>query len=300
MSQRLPHRHPRLLVGLACLVCCAAPAQAGTTTPQDEELQALVDELNALIAQGETARSADRRFLQNLRDLAQSYDNPWRIELLHDDFSDGDYTSTPAWQVLDGRFSVRRGYGLVSESVPAPEPAEPDARGDSGKELAMALLGELLKPRQEQTAPRPAAAPPPTRSLIYTPLRIGNAFALSADVESLANAGEAAFSVYQGSPDTAGYRLVFRPDAPVPLELQRYSVRGSAVVEAVRQLPAGDPHNMRLEWTRLADGRMRVSVNGSGVLDVTDRGLMQDFDGLAYRNAGGEFALRDIGLKGSR
>ena len=116
----------RLLVPILLAGALAAPAAADDGSRYSEwrpdgaeaegaaALETLARELEALIDEAENARAADPRFLQDLRDKIAAHvaDAEPREALIRDDFSDGDYTDDPRWEVVSGDFSVDRRLGL--------------------------------------------------------------------------------------------------------------------------------------------------------------------------------------------
>ena len=142
---------------IARIIAAANQAPGSWTSPDDPAIpppggaddggtQALVNGLHALIAQAERERTADYRFLEQLRALAGDYDQPWRVTLLDEKFSDGDFTRTPTWTVASGRFGVDAKYGLRNRFTP---PASLNlgsgegSGGDAALQLFGAVLGEL-------------------------------------------------------------------------------------------------------------------------------------------------------------
>ena len=100
----------RLLVPALLASAMAVPAVAddgsrysewspeGTGAASSPALEALAEELGALIDEAENARAADPRFLQDLRDIIAAHiaDATPREALILDDFSDGDFTGRSA------------------------------------------------------------------------------------------------------------------------------------------------------------------------------------------------------------
>jgi hypothetical protein len=300
--------HPgALFTVLLTALCLALPAHGDSrydTWPGAAgagDLESLVAELRRLTREAEQARAADPRFLRDLEDLADRYDRPWRQELLHDDFGDGDYRRDPDWTVLRGVFRAdpRRGLVLdpraVAAPAPTPSPGEERER-DPGAELAMALLGSLMNQRQQGSGePAPAAPGPPADGVIYTRLEVPNAFALEVELAVTEAAGAVEFGVFQGRADGPGYRLAVAPGPQGVVELLRVSGRGTAVVERARAEVGG---TLRLGWTREKDGEMRVTLDGREVFASTDRGFRDPFIGLQVRHQGGGYQVREITLLG--
>ena len=93
----------------------------------------MIEQLRELIRKAERNRSADRWLLDDLRSLVRRYERPWEIEVLREDFSDGDFTRSPAWSVATGRFYVDRRLGLVTNVI-----------GGRSSEAASEVIGLLI------------------------------------------------------------------------------------------------------------------------------------------------------------
>ena len=124
-------------------------AQSGT-----KEERQVIERLRELIRKAEQRRAADRWLIDDLRSLVRRYDRPWGVEVLRDDFSDGNYTRSPAWTVATGRFSVDRRVGLQSsvragQKNQASKPRKDS--GDSTSALIGALLDQALKKKKRKT-----------------------------------------------------------------------------------------------------------------------------------------------------
>ena len=77
--------------------------------------------------------------------------------------------------------------------------------------------------------------------------------------------------------------------------------QGSAVIaSAPGPLNLEDKKTHRLEWTRSADGRMSVVLDGREILAATDLGLRGDFDGFRMVNRGGDYIIKRIAIYGTQ
>jgi hypothetical protein len=95
---------------------------------------ALVEEISELIEAAEKARAADPKFLNELREALEDYQGPKFVELMKDDFRDGNISSNPRWNTFKGEYAVSRRDGLMSVT-PEPEPSETDALAETLKAL---------------------------------------------------------------------------------------------------------------------------------------------------------------------
>jgi hypothetical protein len=59
-----------------------------------------------------------------------------------------------------------------------------------------------------------------------------------------------------------------------------------------------DGNHHFIEWTRDRNGRMTVTVDGTKLIDVTDRGFRDPFDGITMVNFEGDFAVRAVEVNG--
>jgi len=334
MTTLLATRHA-YRTAAALLFCAAATGAFGQTTTRyeswsgaegaagahaspaggDERVQALIDELTRLVDEADRARAADPRFLRDLRALIRTYDWPWGVELLSEDFTDGRVAQTPEWRVTAGEFRTEYGLGLhsVVRAAAPPEPAteQPAQQGAQQKgqqDVAQALLGALIEQtlgqkqqgqgeqgqqQGHQTAERPA-----DRAEVQVALPITNAFAVALEVSARERPGRIEFVVFQGDRGGPGYRLAYNPGHEPALELLRAGSRGVSVIEAHPAALGEGEVPKRIEWTRDTSGEMVVSVDGEVLIRALDRGLRDPFDGFAITNLGGDFAVREVAIAG--
>ena len=329
----------RLLVPALLASAMAVPAVAddgsrysewspeGTGAASSPALEALAEELEALIDQAEDARAADPRFLQDLRDLIATHvaDSRPRTALIRDDFSDGDYTDDPRWEVVSGDFSVDGRLGLRTTIPLSGADAEAmrltlDTIRDKGDELldkggelldkSKDTIGDLLSgekklddlwgsdddEEKEDTGP---AGPEPAE--IVLDADIPNAFALELELMSGITHKDAQFEIdlFQGRAGASGYRLSYLPGSDPGLVLSRFSRRGAEVIgESRGDLNLEDGRSHAVAFVRDDDGTMTASVDGEELIRVKSSALEDPFGGLSLVNSGGDYAVRSIAVYG--
>lgn len=278
-------------------------SQWGSTAvqqPADQPVQKMIDELRALVDEAEKARAADYRFLGDLRDLASRYDRPWRVSLLFDDFSDGDFTAAPAWKVGAGSYWVEPGYGLRSTVEPPAPTAAPQGR-TSERDLAAAIIGSLLSQAigEKKISGNQQVSEAGSAS-IHVAQRVSNAFSVRLEMTSWKAPGRLEFDLYTGAGGASGYRLVYAAGGSPSFELSRFSARGVGVIDSSAQAVELEDRKIHaLEWTRGESGEMVVTVDGTEVMRARDSGFRGPFDGFRMVNRGGDFVLRSVALHGT-
>jgi hypothetical protein len=293
----------RPLIALFALGVAAASVPAPATAQESADpVQGLVNELRGELDRAEQERLIDPWFLRDLRKLLDRYDWPWQNRLLSDDFSGRGPGPDAPWQVTAGEFLIDWRYGLRSVIEP-PRQAQTSAEQDPTKALIGTLLQQALTGQQGSQQ----AAAEPTFAAMIAPVPISNAFAMEVELSSRAVAesqGRFELGPYQGETANAGYRLAYTPGAPAgspSLELLRVSPRGTVSTLEFHDQPLnledGQPHT--LTWTRDRAGAMSVHLDGQQLIQATDRGFRETFEGLAVVNSGGDYALRRIVVDGT-
>ena len=335
----------RLLVPVLLASALAVPAAAeeesrysewrqdGAEAESGDALEALARELEALIDDAEKARAADPRFLQDLRDMIAAHvaEAEPREALIRDDFSDGDYTDDPGWEVVSGEFSVDGRLGLRTtiplsgadtetmrlsldtildaETIMETKDELLDKGGallDKGKDTVDDLLsgektfGDLLGGNEEE-AKEDLGPDGPEPAMIVLEADIPNAFALEVEMMSGVAHEDAQFEIdlFQGRGGASGYRLSYMAGDDPGLSLSRFGRRGAEVIgehDDALALEDGQSHTLAL--VREDDGTMTATVDGNELIRVKSSALEDPFGGLSLVNGGGDYAIRSIAVYG--
>ena len=337
----------RLLVPVLFASALAMPAAAdedsrysewrpeGTEAEGDAALEALARELEALIDEAESARAADPRFLQDLRDKIAAHlaSATPREALIRDDFSDGDYTDDPPWDVVSGDFSVDRRLGLrttIALSGADTQTIRLSLDTLLDKEIILGTKDELLDDAEElfdkskdtvddllsgkkklddlwggddDEAKEDTGLDGPEPAEIVLEADIPNAFALELEMMSGVAHRDAQFEIdlFQGRGGSAGYRLSYLAGSDPGLLLSRLGRRGAEVLgEHDDALALEDGKSHMLALVRESDGTMMVTVDGAELIRVKSSALEDPFDGLSLVNGGGDYAVRSIAIYGDQ
>ncbi|MBT6277333.1 MAG: hypothetical protein HOI95_24780 [Chromatiales bacterium] len=284
----IPISRVLLAVVAGSFICSGAFAQNADRADQ-ANIQGLIEELSVLIERGASSRAADRRFLDELRDFIDDYDRPWTSRVVVDEFRDGDYTAGPVWTVTSGQFRVDRRYGLVA----SPTRTSRSSSSGGSKDLAAALIGQLLK----QQSNRGAAPTAVSAANIQAAARTANTFALEVTLSGIGNEADAEIAMLQGASGATGYALVVRTGEQAGVFIERLSSRGRSTVGrsdgALRTDASG---TLQLDWTRGRNGKMRVKHEGNTLVETVDRGLRDGFARISITARGGEIGLRRIAV----
>lgn len=296
-----------VLFPLVALVLMASAATAQSTrystwsdpnnpgaNANNAQMQEFLERLNKLVDEAEKARAADPIFLRDLRDLANGYTRPWNKVVLSDNFGDGDFTQNPVWQVMAGEYFIETGWGLRNRLITKVQSSNETQSGNSGDDLAKAILGTILKratgtPTAQETAPGENA--------IITRVSVSNAFAIDFEMSSWVADNHFEIGVFQGDAAQIGYRLLYVSGKG--MQLQRVGNRGSSVIATSSQpIAIEDKAFHRIEWTRAKDGTMRVSLDGAEIMTAVDRGFSDPFDGVRISDRGGDHIIKQITVQG--
>ena len=290
---------PLIIAGLFFPAHCLMAQQRAA----NDDVQAIVDKLKQLSERARDERSADRWLLNAMDDLIRDYEWPWRVELVHEDFSDGDFTRDPVWQVRSGDYWLDRALGLRSRisTRPPPQQTVPQKREeqDMGQVLLEGLLRGVMESQDNERKPETPVNN--TDAEIILPLVISNAFAIKLEL-SIHNApGESGRLLFGLSQEQSGsgYLLVVKTGDFPAIELVRIRDGSSAVIENIilqNALPIGQVHT--LEWRRDDYGLMQLRLNGETLANTSDRAFRGPFQRFNIVNAGGDYAVRRVTIHG--
>jgi hypothetical protein len=286
------------------LLLLAAPAAAQS---DDAKLKSLLQELDSLIDKGEAQNLADPWFLQDLRALSARYGQTWPVVLLDHRFdSKGSLPKAP-WEVRQGEMKMDWSRGLRSR-VEAKTAATAKSDEERVGELVGSLLGRALGGKDSEDS-RTAAPDPTTPALAVAEIPVSNAFQMTAEITRRALAGDTQGGLELGviQSGNAGYRLVLVPHGETGAEggatatLYAVSARGTQRVvdsaETTEAIPDDQPFEVTL--ARRPNGQMSAALDGQELISASDRSFNDPFTGLLIANRGGDYAVRQMTVRGT-
>ena len=291
----------RLIPFIVALLLIALPVSAqqpysSWSNPETsgKTLRELVDELNSLVDKAEKARAGDPVFLRDLRNLVRSYDTPMQSTVLLDDFVDGDFNINPVWTVSAGRYWVEKDWGLRSAvTAQAQNTSQPQTTKSGGKDVALAIFGAILKKAAKNSGATTSTPAPPQAATIHSAVAISNAFSMEFELSSWQPQGRLDIGPYQGTNTNSGYRLSYTPGGA--MALHRVTSKGSSIIQqSTSNIPLEDKKAHTVIWTRDKNARMSVTVDAKTVLNFTDRGFSDPFQGVTISNSGGDYIIKRI------
>lgn len=252
--------------------------QAKSETAQDA-LKKLVGDIDALIQKAERDRSANSRFLNDLKAAIRPHQSTWATAILDEDFSDGDYTRNPRWTPVAGRFEVAKGL-VMSPRIE-----------QQSQQSAAQLLNNLLGANSQTNTMQGA--------VIALDRDLPNVFALDVILRAsdLRNARESAMriGVTQGADRRGGYWVVVEPGTQPTVGLyviSRSGVRRLGVASVGGDLLAGD--DVRIQWQRRDNDLIRVYVNKDKLIETTDPTYQQRFTSIVLASDGMDTTVRRV------
>lgn len=285
---------------------------AGPSVAAGQNEKPLLEELRALAEKARRQQAADRWLQRALDDLVARYDRPWQRTLFFDDFRDGDFTRSPRWELLEGRFEVWRNRGLVAsddnttrwdhqQGSDRGTGSESRGKEDLGAALVGALLQQALGPGPETNdteSTRPRRQGP---DRLRARVNASNAFALSATLSaSEGPPTRLELALLQSTKARYGYRLRLQTGPQGFIELERIRNGRGAIVENVplkRAFADGRLHD--LAWQQMPDGTIKVMLDEKPLFEVRDRAFRDGYPWLELRHDSGDVALRALRIEGT-
>jgi hypothetical protein len=256
----------------------------------DERLQSLIKDLDAILTQAEKDKAGDPLFLRDLRNLVRSYTNPFPNLVLHEDFSDGDYTQNPVWTVGAGRYFMEKGWG-IRNALDTTKTTN-TGTGDPGVDLLVGILGKALG-GNTATTPSSTKAIQPTS--IFTDAVIANAFSIEMSASSWVKEGRLAIGPYQGTTRNAGYRLIYTIGGSIDL-IAKFASGARTIDSNPGPFMLEDKKVHTFTWTRDKNGQMKVGLDGTTLFDVRDASFRDPFEGFGMATNGGDFIVKSVDI----
>jgi len=269
----------------------ANPNQQNKTTPLNDVL----NQLDVLTKNAAKAKAADPQFIKDLQALVTRYRKQPITRILSDDFSDGNFTQNPKWQVVEGRYFLEKGWGL--RNAVETKTATTTNKKLKGKDIAIALFGEILGQGSGQTQPQQNVDSGPQPTAIYTNKTINNSFSITLKISSWAQAGMFDVAVFQGdvqSGSTAiGYHLQYQSGQPLKL-IRRTGSRQNVIAQSKNPFWIEDKKIHAIEWKRDTAGVFRIVIDSKQVIQASDISFKNNFDGLLLSSQGGDFIIGNV------
>lgn len=272
-------------------ICIASPIPSNSTDndPNRETLVNLLNELESKISEADRKMIAHPTFIEELRTLVQKYRNELREVFLRENFSDGDYTGKPKWEVVSGRFTVTSSKRLRN-AVHAERPAEQPAAKEK-PDLFGTILQEVLESSSD-TEEEEAAAPEVKPASIWTNVQIAPAFEVDMGMMSESKWGSMEIALLGGKSHIPLYRMVYHasPSAERPIQIYRERNSRSYLIDEATKYPALDDGVLhQIQWVRDRQGNMKVFVDGKQVLSTVEIFYKENFSGFSIMNRGGTY-----------
>lgn len=270
----------------------------GSNNRDSRASQSPMRELKRIVGRGRRRGEADRQFFTQIDSLLERHSATGSRVLISDTFADGNFTANPPWKVHAGEFWVAQGEGLRTRVTPRATNSERSNgnRGNSGKDIGLALLGALLSQHQQGKAPASTESPTAEAAEIVLPVSTRGNFTLDFSFASSEKSGHFEIGLFTDSVHT-GYRLVYIGTREGNLQLLRVKGDSRAVVDFYDgPLALEDRAFHRVILKRDRRGQIEVSVDGKTVMQAQDRSFTEGFSGVVIQNKGGNYAVKQISV----
>jgi len=281
-----------------CIACCLIMAAGGVSAASagqgSQDMKELLKELDRKVDDADKRMVAHPNFIKELRKLIDKYQARLRDIFINETFSDKNYTSNPAWQVMRGAFRVNADKRLYSQAD-----AYYADRGDQQetgrkKEAFEIIIGEILKPRggEDDREAEPERERVDEVAAIRTRAGISPDYEVDLEIVSHSDWGSMDIVLLGGNNLTPKYRLRYHP-APSqdrPIEIIRERNGRQYMIDSATKYPDLDDGRVhRLQWTRDTKGNMTVLVDGREIISTVELYYRDKFSGIELVNRGGTY-----------
>ncbi len=280
---------------LLCLIMAAAgifgPAAIHAADPDCQDLKQLLNELSLEVDDADKRMVAHPNFIKELRKLIDKYSAKLRETFINETFSDGEFYQNPEWQVTQGAFSITENQRLYSraESYYEEGQQEPERK----KETFEIIIGEILKPRgDDQGKTQSGQKRVEEVASIRTRAAISMDYEVDLTVVSASTLGSMEIVLMSGNNLTPLYRLRYHPSPSQdrPVEIIRERNGRQYMIDSATQYPNLDDGRIhRIQWTRDAEGNMKVLIDGQVVISTVELYYRDKFSGIELLNRGGTY-----------
>ena len=187
-----------------------------------EKIESLLKDLDSLTDDADQRMIAHPTFIEDLRNLVSKYREQLRTVFLFDDFSDGDFTNAPDWNVRRGEFSITPDKMLKS-SVMLDLPPSPLATSPSEEEISLdSLFSSLFGDDEEEETTQDNQQPiKKVNAVIESLVQIGTAFEIDFSFISDTASGAMEIALLGGAKNRPLYRLIYPISSEKELPIRR-------------------------------------------------------------------------------
>lgn len=289
----------RLIISIIILFSLCLFSFSGFTAennPNKEALSELLDELDYKITDADKRMIAHPNFLNDLKLLVEKYRGKLRKVFFKEDFSDGDYTNNPSWEVITGQFNITTS-GRLRSSVYAQRPVEKRVAKSEKPDIFGAILQEVLQAPSEKDEQAQKSAT--QQASVRTDVTFSPAFEIDISIVSQSEWGSMEVVLLGGESRSPFYRMVYNasPSSNRPIQIFRErDMRSYLIDEAIKYPSLDDGIIHRIQWIRDVQGNMKVLIDGEVILSTMEIYYNEDFSGLLMNNKGGTYEWGPISI----
>ncbi len=291
-----------ILMAIVIMLFSALPSAMSQENQGNENLKAMILELETKIKDADQRMVAHPKFLEELNTLVEKYKAFIRKIFFKDGFKDGNFTQNPQWQVESGHFSVNDAHHLATDAFAKPVEKKREQKPKSIEEQAIGLvLDSLFKPTEKKSDQVDTSSDKPsqetTPASIFTKTEIPPDFEINIQFLSNSKWGDFEIILLGSAPLVPQYRLSYKAASSIerPLELIRESNKRKFVIEAATQYPSTDDGKLHhLTWVRYKDGAMKVFMDNQIILETYEVYFRDRFNGLKLLNNGGSYEFASV------